>query len=149
MSKFKDALERGKEARREQEQQLGDDEHDRDAAAADFSVQAREWLKNVVVASLEVAKAEVAGEVTIHVDTKPLEVKRATPSVRFQIYKAHGSRETQEVPRTYTVSVQVDGGVSVSAPGIVAKDAGDLGNKSGDRFTTLVAELIEEAAKDT
>lgn len=147
MSKFKDALERGKEARREQKQQVGDEEPGREAAAADFSVRARDWLNEVVVASLEVAKAEVVGEVTVDIDTTPLHVKGATPSVRFQIYKAGGLREV--APRTYKVSVQIDGGVSVSAPGIVAKDAGDIGTKSAERFTTLVAELIEEAAKDT
>jgi hypothetical protein len=62
MSKFKDALERGKEARREQKQQSSEEVADGDAATVDFNVLARSWLKNVIVASLESAKADVAGE---------------------------------------------------------------------------------------
>jgi hypothetical protein len=53
----------------------------------------------------------------------------------------------KKVKRTFTVSVQTDGGVSVSAPGMVAKDVGNIAQSSDERFRNLVAELIEEAAK--
>ncbi|BCH23544.1 hypothetical protein [Mesorhizobium sp. L-8-3] len=145
MSKFKDALERGKQARREQKQEASEAVADGDAAPADFNVLARTWLNNVVVASLESAKADVAGEVTIDIDTAPLRIQGAVPSVQFQIYWAGSSRP----PRTFTVAVQVDGGVSVSAPGMVAKDAGGIANSSNEHFTNLVADLIEDAAKNS
>jgi hypothetical protein len=32
---------------------------------------------------------------------------------------------------------------------MVAKDAGDIANTSDERFTNLLAELIEDAAKNT
>lgn len=148
MSKFKDALMRGKESRHEQ-QQDAKQVVDGDATTADFKVLARTWLKNVVVTSLEAAKAEVAGEITIEIDTAPLHVTGATPSVQFQIYRAGSSSGNQAAPKTFTVTVQVDGGVSVSAPGMVAKDAGDIANRSNERFTNVVAELIEDAAKNS
>ena len=55
MSKFKDALDRGKEARREQEGKVRDEKAEGDVA--DFGAQARAWLNDVVVASLQTAKA--------------------------------------------------------------------------------------------
>jgi hypothetical protein len=64
MSKFKEALERGKEDRRQQEEHARNEKAERDAPMADFGAQARAWLNDVVVASLEAAKADVAGEVT-------------------------------------------------------------------------------------
>jgi len=149
MSKFKDALERGKKARRVQEQQPRKKGAERDEAATDFKVRARTWLKNIIVRTLEAAKAEVAGEVTINIDTALLDTDRTTPTVRFQIYRMPKSGEKQLAPRTFTVTVDVEGGVLVSAPGMVARDAGVIVDKSAERFTTLVAELIEDAAKGT
>jgi hypothetical protein len=146
MSKFKDALVRGKEARRQQKQEASEEVADGDATPADFNVLARTWLKNVVVASLETAKADVAGELIIDIDTAPLRVAGAAPSVQFRIYRAGSS--SGRAPRTFTVAVQVDGGVSVSAPGMVAKDAGDIADLSNGHFTNVVAELIEDAAKN-
>ncbi|ESX71526.1 hypothetical protein X759_20945 [Mesorhizobium sp. LSHC420B00] len=43
----------------------------RDAPMADFSEQAKAWLDHVVIAGLEAARADVAGEVTIDIDTAP------------------------------------------------------------------------------
>jgi hypothetical protein len=146
MSKFKEALERGKEARRKQEQHARNEKAERDAPMADFGAQARAWLNDVVVASLEAAKADVAGEVTVDIDTVPRrQVKASAPSIRFRIYRKRGLEK--KVRRTFTVSVQVGGEVSVSAPGIVAKEVGNIGDRSDKRFRNLVAELIEDAAK--
>jgi hypothetical protein len=147
VSKFTEALERGKEARRDQGKDARKEKVERDAAVADFTTEAKAWLNDVVVASLEAAKADVAGEVSVYMDTAPLQTKAPTPSVRFQIYRRQGPEK--KVARTFTVSVQLDGGVSVSAPGIVAKDVGNIGDKSDERFRNLVAELIEDAAKGT
>jgi hypothetical protein len=148
MPKFKEALERGKEARRQQEEHARDEKAEHGAPVADFGAQARAWLNDVVVASLEAAKADVAGEVTVDIDTAPRrQVKASTPSIRFQIYRKRGSEK--KIRRTFTVSVQLSGGVSVSAPGIVAKDVGNIGDRSDERFRNLVAELIEDAAKST
>lgn len=81
MNRFKEALERGKTAPREQEE-------DGNASMADFGTQARAWLNDVVVASLEAAKAEVAGEMTIDIDTAPRRRGRVLmPSVRFRLYR--------------------------------------------------------------
>jgi lipoprotein-anchoring transpeptidase ErfK/SrfK len=147
MSRFKEALERGKEARRRQVEHARNAKTERDAPMADFDAQAKAWLNDVVVASLEAAKADVAGEVTIDIDTGPhRRVKASTPSIRFQIYRKRGEKT---VRRTFTVSVQVSGEVSVSAPGIVAKEVGNIGDRSDERFRNLVAELIEDAAKGT
>jgi hypothetical protein len=152
MSKFKEALERGKEARRDQGKEArrdqgkdGRKEKAGKGAAADFSTEARAWLNDVVVASLEAAKADVAAEVTIDMDTALLRTTAPTPSVQFQIYRKQGSEKN--VTKTFTVSVQLDGGVSVSALGIVAKDVGNIGDRSDERFRNLVADLIEDAAK--
>jgi hypothetical protein len=148
MPKFKDALERGKEARHQQEEHARNERAERGAPMADFGAQARAWLNDVVVASLEAAKTDVAGELTVDIDTAPRrQVKASTPSIRFRIYRKRGLEK--KVRRTFTVSVQVSGGVSVSAPGIVAKDGGNIGDRSGERFRNLVAELIEDAAKGT
>jgi hypothetical protein len=145
MSKFKDALDRGKEARREQEGKVRDEKAEGDVA--DFGAQARAWLNDVVVASLQTAKADVAGEVTVDVDTAPpRQAKASTPSIRFQIYR---KREEEVVRRTFTVNVQLSGEVSVSSPGIVAREVGNIGEKADERFSTLLAELIEDAAKGT
>jgi hypothetical protein len=145
MSKFKDALDRGKEARREQEGKVRDEKAEGDVA--DFGAQARAWLNDVVVASLQTAKADVAGEVTVDVDTaQPRQAKASTPSIRFQIYR---KREEEVVRRTFTVNVQLSGEVSVSSPGIVAREVGNIGEKADERFSTLLAELIEDAAKGT
>ncbi|MER8395989.1 hypothetical protein NKH10_29790 [Mesorhizobium sp. M1340] len=38
---------------------------------ADFSEQAKAWLNDVVIASLEAAKADVAGKVAVDIDTAP------------------------------------------------------------------------------
>ena len=149
MSKFKNALERGKGARGKQGQQTRKEKAGRDAAAEDFKVRAKAWLKNIAIASLQAAKTDVAGEMTIDIDTAALDADTTTPSVRFQIYRTPKAGEKQVAPKTFTVAVQVDGGVSVSAPGIVAKDAGVIADESAERFTTLLAELIEDAAKDT
>ncbi|WP_214477264.1 hypothetical protein [Mesorhizobium sp. dw_380] len=149
MSKFKEALERGKEARRQQEEPVGNVEAaEREAPMADFSEEAKAWLNDIVIASLEAAKADVAGEVTIDIDTAPRRhVKASTPTVRFQIYR---KRESEKAPtRTFTVSVGISGAVSVSSPGIVTKDVGDIGDRSDLRFRTLIAELIEDVAKGT
>jgi hypothetical protein len=148
MSKFKEALERGKEARRQHVERGRDEKTERDAPVADFDAQARAWLNDVVVASLEAAKADVAGEVTVDIDTPPRRrVKSSIPSVRFQIYRKRGS--DKRVRRTFTASVQLGGEVSVSARGIVAKEVGNIGDRSDTRFRNLVAELIEDAAKGT
>lgn len=145
MSKFKDALDRGKETRREQEGKVRDEKAEGDVA--DFGAQARAWLNDVVVASLQTAKADVAGEVTVDVDTAPpRQAKASTPSIRFQIYR---KREEEVVRRTFTVNVQLSGEVSVSSPGIVAREVGNIGEKADERFSTLLAELIEDAAKGT
>jgi hypothetical protein len=147
MSKFKEALERGKKARRDQGKDARKEKVDRDAPRADFSTEARAWLNDVVVASLEAAKADVAAEVIIDMDTAPLQTKGPTPSIQFKIYRKQ--EPEKNVTKTFTVSVQLDGGVSVSAPGIVAKDVGTIGERSDERFRNLVAELIEDAAKGT
>lgn len=96
---------------------------------ADFSEQAKAWLNDVVIASLEAAKADVAGEVAVDIDTAPRrQVKALTPSIRFQIYK---KRELEKAPRrTFTVNVKVSGAVSVSSPGMVTKDVGNIGDRS-------------------
>ena len=148
MSRFKEALERGIEARRRRVEHAGNRRTERDASMADFDAQARAWLNDVVVASLDAAKADVAGEVTVDIDTAPhRQVKASTPSIRFQIYRKRGSEK--KVRRTFTVSVQVSGEVSVSARGIVAKEVGNIGDRSDERFRNFVAELIEDAAKGT
>ncbi|TIO78795.1 MAG: hypothetical protein E5X74_00595 [Mesorhizobium sp.] len=148
MSKFKDALERGKEARRRQEKHDSNVEAERDALTADFGEQAKVWLNDVAVASLEAAKAEVASEVIVDIDTSPRrEMKASTPSICFQIYSRRESEKAAR--RTFTVKVEVSGAVSVSSPGTVAKDVGNIGDRSDLRFRSLIAELIEEAAKDT
>jgi hypothetical protein len=148
MSKFKEALERGKEARRRQLEHARNEKTERDAPVADFDAQARAWLNDVVVASLEAAKADVAGEVTVDMDTAPRRrVKASIPSIRFQIYRKRGLEK--KVRRTFTVSVQVSGEVSVSARGMVAKEVGNIGDRSDERFGNFVAELIEDAAKGT
>ncbi|TIY04553.1 MAG: hypothetical protein E5V18_14725 [Mesorhizobium sp.] len=120
MSKFKEALDRGKEARREQEGKVGNEKTE----GVDFGAQARAWLNDVVVASLEAAKADVA------------------------VYRKRGS-EKEEVGRTFTVNVQLSGQVSVSSPGMVAREVGNIGDRTDERFSTLLAELIEDAAKGT
>ena len=57
-------------------------------AMPDFIEQAKSWLSDVAIASLEAAKADVAAEVTVDIDTAPRRhVKASTPSIRFQIYK--------------------------------------------------------------
>jgi hypothetical protein len=146
MSRFKEALERGIEARRRRVEHARNRKTERDASMADFDAQARVWLNEVVVASLEAAKADVAGEVTVDIDTAPhRQVKASTPSIRFQIYRKRGSEK--KVRRTFTVSVHVSGEVSVSARGIVAKEVGNIGDRSDERFRNFVAELIEDAAQ--
>jgi hypothetical protein len=148
MSRFKEALERGKEARRRQVEHARNAKTEQDAPMADFDAQARAWLNDVVVASLEAAKADVAGEVTVDIVTAPRRrVKVSIPSIRFQIYRKRGLEK--KVRRTFTVSVQVSGEVSVSARGIVAKEVGNIGDRSDERFRNFVAELIEDAAKGT
>ncbi|RWM72759.1 MAG: hypothetical protein EOR81_29510 [Mesorhizobium sp.] len=144
MSKFKEALERGKEAR----QQEGKVRNEK-AEVVDFGAQARAWLNDVVVASLEAAKAEVAGEVTVEMDTAPRrQAKASTPSIRFKVYSTRGMQK-EAVGRTFTVNVQLSGQVSVSSPGMVARDVGNIGDRTDERFSTLLAELIEDAAKGT
>lgn len=146
MSKFKEALERGKEAR-EQEGKVG--KAKAEGGAVDFGAQARAWLNDVVVASLEAAKAEVAGEVTVEMDTAPRrQAKASTPSIRFKVYRKRGMQK-EEVGRTFTVNVQLSGQVSVSSPGMVAREVGNIGDRTDERFSTLLAELIENAAKGT
>ena len=145
--KFKEALERGKEARRQHEEHAHDETAEQVAPVTDFGAQARAWLNDVVVASLEAAKADVAGEITVDIDTAPRLDQASTPSIRFKIYRKQGSQK--KIRRTFTVGVQVSGGVSVSARGIVAKDVGNIGDRSDERFRNLVAELIEDAAKGT
>jgi hypothetical protein len=49
--------------------------------------------------------------------------------------------------RTFTVNVQLSGEVSVSSPGMVAENVGNIGDRSGERFRNLLAKLIEDAAK--
>jgi hypothetical protein len=141
MSKFKEALERGNEASLEEEKA------DRGVDITDFSAQARIWLNDVVVASLEAANAEVAGEMTINIDTGPPRVRASAPSIRFQIHRKRGLGK--KVRRTFTVSVQVGGEVAVSAPGMVAKNVGNIWERSDERFRNALAELIEDAAKST
>ncbi|MDX8444775.1 hypothetical protein [Mesorhizobium captivum] len=143
MSKFKEALERGKEAHRQQEKRIRNDKAD--AQMTDFGAQARAWLNDIVVASLEAARAEVAGEVAIYIDTTPRrEVKALTPSLRFQIYR-EGLEKTAR--KTFTVRVQLSGEASVSSPGMVAEDVGNIGDRSAERFRNLLVKLIEDAAK--
>ncbi|TIP81379.1 MAG: hypothetical protein E5X60_35010, partial [Mesorhizobium sp.] len=134
MSKFKEALERGKEAR-EQEGKVRNEK----AEVMDFGAQARAWLNDVVVASLEAAKAEVAGEVTVEMDTAPRrQAKASTPSIRFKVYGKRGM-EKEAVGRTFTVNVQLSGQVSVSSPGMVAREVGNIGDRTDERFSTLLA----------
>ncbi|RUW23369.1 hypothetical protein EN858_11105 [Mesorhizobium sp. M4B.F.Ca.ET.215.01.1.1] len=149
MSKFKEALERGKEARNQKGRGAENARAaERNVPVADFEAQARAWLDDVVVASLQAANAEVAGEVAFDIDTASDRlVKASTPSMRFEIYRKRQSENA--VRRMFTVSVEVSGAVSVSAPGMVAKDVGNIGDKSDAKFRNLVAELIEEAAKGT
>ncbi|MDG4897761.1 hypothetical protein P9272_29920 [Mesorhizobium sp. WSM4976] len=139
MAKFKEALERGKKAHSQQGE-------DANVPMADFGTEARTWLNDVVVASLEAAKADVAGEMAIDIDTAPRrQVKALTPSVRFQIYRKPGLKKAAR--RTFTVNVQLSGEVSVSSPGMVAEDVGNIGDRSDERFRSFVAKLIEEVAK--
>ncbi|RUU96439.1 hypothetical protein EOB36_29900 [Mesorhizobium sp. M6A.T.Cr.TU.017.01.1.1] len=146
MSKFKEALERGKEARREQEGKVGNEK----AEGVDFGAQARAWLNDVVVASLQAAQADVTGEVTVDIDTAPgRQAKASTPSIRFQVYRKRGIEGEEVVRRTFTVDVHLSGEVSVSSPGIVAREVGNIGDRTDERFSSLLAELIEDAAKDT
>jgi len=149
MSKFKDALERAKKARRDRGRQTGTEKRERDQRAEDFKVRAKAWLENIAIASLEAAKNDVADELTINIDAAALDADSITPSIRFQIYRTPKAGNKQLTPRTFTVAVQVDGAVSVSAPGIVAKDAGVIADESPERFTTLLAELIEDAARES
>ncbi|RWM20343.1 MAG: hypothetical protein E5X53_02660 [Mesorhizobium sp.] len=145
MSKFKEALERGKEAR-EQDGKVRDEKAE--GGVVDFGAQARAWLNDVVVASLQAAKAEVTGEVTVDIDTAPRrQTKASTPSIRFQVYRRGMDKEVAR--RTFTVNVQLSGEVSVSSPGMVAREVGNIGDRSDERFSTLLAELIEDAAKGT
>jgi hypothetical protein len=91
MSRFKEALERGKKARRQQVEHARNEKTGRDAPVADFDAQARAWLNDVVVASLEAAKADVAGEVTVDIDPAPhRRVKASIPSIdeRFRNFIA-------------------------------------------------------------
>ncbi|MEI9400868.1 hypothetical protein [Mesorhizobium argentiipisi] len=146
MSKFKEALERGKRARRRQGEEARNEKADWNAPMVDFGVQATAWLNDVVVASLEAAKAEVAGEVAIDIESPPPgKFEALTPLVRFQIYRNQGTEKVAE--RTFTVSAQLSGEVSVSAPGMVAEEVGNIGDKSDKRFRNLVVRLIEDAAK--
>src|SRR5262245_40613419 len=140
MPKFKEALERGNEASREEKA-------DRDADITDFSAQARVWLNDVVVASLEAANAELGGEMTLNIDTRPPRFRASTPSSRFRIHRKRGLGK--KVRRTFTVDVQMGGEVEVSAPGMVAKNVGNIWERSGERFRNALAELIEDAAKST
>src|SRR2546423_5747858 len=104
MSKFKEALERGKEAHRQQDRHDGNERAEGDASLPDFVAQARAWLNEVVVRSLEAAKADVAGEVAVDIDTAPGRHVKTTPSIRFQIYR---KRELGKVARrTFTVNVE-------------------------------------------
>jgi hypothetical protein len=145
MSKFRDALDRGKEARREQKGKVGKEK----AEGVDFGAQARAWLNDVVVASLETARADVAGEVAVEMDTAPRrQAKASTPSIRFRIYRKRGTQK-EVAGRTFTVDVQLSGQVSVSSPGMVAREVGNIGDRADERFSTLLAELIEDAAKGT
>ncbi|MBZ9811096.1 hypothetical protein LB542_15885 [Mesorhizobium sp. BR1-1-9] len=139
MNRFKEALERGKTAHREQEE-------DGNASMADFGTQARAWLNDVVVASLEAARAEVAGEMTIDIDTAPRRRGGVLmPSVRFRLYRKPGLKKTAK--RAFTVNVQLSGEVSVSSPGMVAEAVGNIGDRSPERFRNLVVRLIENVAK--
>jgi len=145
MARFKEALERGKKARRELTRNK---QNEANATIEDFGAQARRWLNDVVVTSLEAAKAELAGEITIDIDPAPCrQVGAVTPSVRFQIRGKPGSKQATIKP--FTVSVQVSGEVSVSSPGIVAEDVGNIGDRSDERFRNLVAKLVEDFAKGT
>ena len=142
MPKFKEALERGKKARRQEDDSNVEAER---PAMPDFIEQAKSWLNDVAIASLEAAKADVAAEVTVDIDTAPRRhVKTSTPSIRFQIYR---EGDSEKAARNFTVKVEVSGAVLVYSPGIVAKDVGTIGDRSDLRFRTLIAELIEEAAK--
>jgi hypothetical protein len=143
MSKFKKALERGTAARRGQEQLARNEKAQRNAAETDFNLRARRWLNDIALASLETAKAEVAGEVAIDIDATSLQAKDAIPSLQFRIYRMP-QRDSDVAPRTFTVAIDVSGAVSVSAPGVVAKDAGAIADKSAMRFTTMLAGLIED-----
>ena len=145
MSKFKNALERGKAARRDRGQPARKEEAERKDAEADFNIRARTWLNDIALASLEAAKSEVVGEVAIEIDTASLQGGGAIPSLRFQIYR---TRDNDTAPRTFTVAIDVSGAVSVSAPGIVAKDAGAIADKSATRFTTMLARLIEDVVAE-
>ncbi|MBZ9735005.1 hypothetical protein LB534_26130 [Mesorhizobium sp. CA18] len=141
MSKFKEALERGKKAHHRQ-----DESADGNARKVDFGAQARDWLMEVVVASLEAAKADVAGEVTIDIDPIPRpEDSAIAPSVEFRI-SGNGTVEKNHA-RAFKVSVSISGEASVCAPGTVAEDIGSIGDKSDQRFRHLLARLIEDAAR--
>ncbi|WP_434724948.1 hypothetical protein [Mesorhizobium sp. RIZ17] len=141
MSKFTEALERGKQADGRQSAPAKEQ-----VAPVDFGAQARAWLNDVAVAALEAAKAEVAEDVTVDVDTEPLRQDEAlAPTVRFQIYR---NAEVQApAGRTFTISVAVSGEVSVSAPGVVAESVGNIADMSDERFRSFIAKQIEAAAK--
>ncbi|RWB91160.1 MAG: hypothetical protein EOQ52_06960 [Mesorhizobium sp.] len=142
MSKFKDALERGKKAKRHKQSRA-----EGHAPLADFGAQAKAWLDEVVISVLEAAKGEVAEDVNIEIVTAPeREVKAIAPSVKFQVYPKR--RDEKTAVRTFTVTVGVSGEVSVSAPGMVAEDVGNIGERSEERFRSFVARLIEEVAKE-
>jgi len=147
MSKFKNALERGKAVRRKREQLAGKEKAKRNSPAADFNVQAKAWLNDIALASLNAAKAEVASEVGIDIEVASLQAEGTIPSLKFQIYRTP-PRDKDVTPRTFTVAIDVSGAVSVSAPGIVAKDAGAIADKAAGRFTTLLAGLIEDVVAE-
>ncbi|MEI9404130.1 hypothetical protein [Mesorhizobium argentiipisi] len=140
MSKFKEAVERGKRVRRQQEAGAGEA-----ALVMDFGAQAKAWLDEVLVPALEAARAEVAGEVNIDMETTPRpQTKAIAPSVRFKIYPK--GRQQKTPIRTFTVSVPVSGEVSVSAPGMVAEDVGNIWERSDERFRNFLARQLEAAA---
>lgn len=138
MANFKEAVERGKKAPRQQE--------DANAPIADFGKQAKAWLDDIVVTSLEAAKAEVAGEMNIDIDAGPQDQDQVlAPSVRFRLFPKPELEKPAK--RTFMVNVQLSGEVSVSSPGMVAENVGNIGDRSGERFRSLLAKLIEDAAK--
>ncbi|TIM70652.1 MAG: hypothetical protein E5Y58_14325 [Mesorhizobium sp.] len=74
--------------------------------------------------------------------------KEARREQKGKVYRKRGT-EKEVVGRTFTVNVQLSGQVSVSSPGMVAREVGNIGDRADERFSSLLAELIEDAAKGT
>jgi len=158
MSDFKKAVDRGRQAAEEASQQAAKERADRKDAEARYRGQARNWLIEVVLSNLEQAKTDVAGDVTIDIDTSELDAPGEdnpnpyTPSVGFRIYRTPRSRELMDMlfkPTTFNVSINRDDGTvwANGGPQLASKSVGNIADKSGERFREWVIALIEDAVK--